>query len=286
VTPSPGRRFWDASITLSAGAAALHDPQRLIAPYDSDPLDLTVFVSCYNEADYIIDTLDTIRRAAQEAGLRCEIIVIDDVSRDNSRELVADYIAAHPDERIILRANRINKGLAQNYMDGAFLGQGKHYRLICGDNAEPFDSILAVFRVVGDADIIVPYYTSSEGKSRRRQLISGAYTGLVNLMTGNRLHYYNGLAVHLRHNVMRWHPNTRGFGFQADILCQLLDLGFSYKEVPIVTVEQRRGRSNALTFRNLISVAHTLSEIAVRRMSNRLYRRQKKFVSGVDDPPS
>jgi glycosyltransferase involved in cell wall biosynthesis len=245
-----------------------------------------VFVSCYNEADYIIDTLDTIRRAAQEAGLRCEIIVIDDVSRDNSRELVADYIAAHPDERIILRANRINKGLAQNYMDGAFLGHGKHYRLICGDNAEPFDSILAVFRAVGDADIIVPYYTSSEGKSRRRQLISGAYTGLVNLMTGNRLNYYNGLAVHLRHNVMRWHPNTRGFGFQADILCQLLDLGFSYKEVPIVTVEQRRGRSNALTFRNLISVAHTLSEIAVRRMSNRLYRRQKKFVPGVDDPPS
>jgi glycosyltransferase involved in cell wall biosynthesis len=286
VTPSPGRRFWDASITLSAGAAALHDPQRLVAPYDSDPLDLTVFVSCYNEADYIIDTLDTIRRAAQEAGLRCEIIVIDDVSRDNSRELVADYIAAHPDERIILRANRINKGLAQNYMDGAFLGQGKHYRLICGDNAEPFDSILAVFRAVGDADIIVPYYTSSEGKSRRRQLISGAYTGLVNLMTGNRLNYYNGLAVHLRHNVMRWHPNTRGFGFQADILCQLLDLGFSHKEVPIVTVEQRRGRSNALTFRNLISVAHTLSEIAVRRMSNRLYRRQKKFVPGVDDPPS
>jgi hypothetical protein len=42
--------------------------------------------------------------------------------------------------------------------------------------------------------------------------------GLVNLVTGNRLHYYNGLAVHLGHNVMRWHPNTRGFGFQADIL--------------------------------------------------------------------
>lgn len=214
------------------------------------------------------------RSAAAEVGLDYEIIVIDDVSKDNSRELVADYIAAHPDERIVLRANRHNKGLAQNYLDAAFLGRGKYYRLICGDNAEPRDSIVSVLRAIGEADIVVPYYTSSKGKSVKRQLISSAYTGLVNLMTGNRLHYYNGLAVHLRRNVIRWHPNTRGFGFQADILCLLLDLGFSYTEVPVITVEQRHGKSNALTFRNLISVAHTLVEIAIRRISNRLYRRQ------------
>jgi hypothetical protein len=94
----------------------------------------------------------------------------------------------------------------------------------------------------------------------------------VNLVTGNRLHYYNGLAVHLRHNVMRWHPNTRGFGFRADILCLLIDLGFTYKEIPVATVEQRRGKSNALTFRNFLSVSHTIIEIANRRLSNRLYR--------------
>jgi len=105
-----------------------------------------------------------------------------------------------------------------------------------------------------------------------RRLISNSYTRLVNLVTGNRLHHYNGLAVHLRHNVMRWHPNTRGFGFQADILCLLIDLGFNYKEIRVTTVEQRREKSNALTFRNFLSVTHTLIEIANRRVSNRLYR--------------
>ena len=105
-----------------------------------------------------------------------------------------------------------------------------------------------------------------------RRLISNSYTRLVNLVTGNRLHYYHGLAVHLRHNVMRWHPNTRGFGFQADILCLLIDLGFNYKEIRVTIVEQRRGKSNALTFRNFLSVMHTLIEIANRRVSNRLYR--------------
>ena len=149
-------------------------------------------------------------------------------------------------------------------MDGAFIGRCKHYRLICGDNAEPISSIISVFRAIGEADIIVPYYASSEGRSVTRRLISNTYTGLVNLVTGNRLHYYNGLAVHLRHNVMRWHPNTRGFGFQADILCLLIDLGFTYKEIPVTTVEQRRGKSNALTFRNFLSVSHTIIEIANR----------------------
>jgi glycosyltransferase involved in cell wall biosynthesis len=274
MTTSAGRQYWDAEITLSKAAAVIHDPQRITAPYDAETLDLTVFVSCYNEADYIVDTLDAVRHAAQEVGLSYEIIVIDDHSRDNSRDLVANYIAVHPDDRITLRANRANRGLAQSYLDGAFIGRGRYYRLICGDNAEPIASIISVFRAIGEADIIVPYYLSSEGKSLMRRLISNTYTRLVNLVTGNRLHYYNGLAVHLRHNVMRWHPNTRGFGFQADILCLLIDLGFTYKEIPVITVEQRRGTSNALTFRNLLSVTHTLIEIANRRLSNRLYRRR------------
>jgi glycosyltransferase involved in cell wall biosynthesis len=268
----PGRRFWDAEIIMGPVAGEIHDRHRLTDPYNDDPLDLTVFVSCYNEAAYIVDTLETIGSAAREIGLRHEIIVIDDCSRDNSRELVADYIVAHPEDRIVLRANRLNKGLAQNYIDGAFLGRGKYYRLICGDNAEPRESIIAVFKAIGQADIIVPYYVTSEGKSLKRRMISGTFTGLVNFVTGNRLHYYNGLAVHLRRNVLRWHPDTRGFGFQADILCQLIDLGFTYLEVPIITVEQRAGKSNALTFRNLVSVTHTLIEIGNRRLANRLYR--------------
>ena len=273
MTPNAGRQYWDAEVILTR-AAELHDSSRITAPYDANPLDLTVFISCYNESEYIIATIETVTDAAKTAGLTYEILIIDDGSRDNSALLVAEYIEAHPEENIILRKNSANKGLAQNYIDGAFLGCGKYYRLICGDNAEPKDSIVAVFAAIGKADIIVPYYTSSEGKGLRRRLISSLYTTVVNCVTGNRLHYYNGLAVHLRLNVMRWHPNTRGFGFQADILCLLIDHGFTYLEVPVITIEQRRGGSNALTFRNFLSVGHTLFEIANRRISNRIYRRR------------
>ena len=51
-------------------------------------LDLTAFVSCYNEADFILQTLEDIRVALRELGLAFEIIVVDDCSSDRSAELV------------------------------------------------------------------------------------------------------------------------------------------------------------------------------------------------------
>jgi glycosyltransferase involved in cell wall biosynthesis len=267
-----GRQIWAADVVISSAAEKLHTAANVVSPYDDDPLDLTLFVSCYNEAAYIVETLDMIIALAERAGLSNEIIVIDDNSKDSSREIVTKYIAEHPTKNILLRVNKFNKGLAQNYMDAAFLGRGKYYRLICGDHAETPDSTLAIFQSVGRTDIIVPYYTSVAGKPFWRRFISNVFTGLLNTITGNKLHYYNGLPVHLRRNVIRWQSDSRGFGFQADTLCRLIDLGFGFEEIPITAIERRTGKSNALTFRNLLSVAHTLLEIGIRRLANRVYR--------------
>jgi len=265
-----------AEVTMTPAAALLHQAQDVMTPGRQAPVDLTVFISCYNEAEYIVATIETVREALNEIGnLSYEIIVVDDCSKDRSSETVKGYIATHSEERILLRTNGSNRGLAQNYLDIAFVGKGKYYRLICGDNAEPKETMVAVFRAIGEADMIIPYYVASEGKSLYRRFLSNAYAGIVNLISGFRLNYHNGLAVHLRYNVMRWHPNTRGFGFQADIICMLLDQGFSYKEVPVKSVERRTSGSNALTFRNMLSVAHTLVDLIFRRLANRVYRKRR-----------
>jgi glycosyltransferase involved in cell wall biosynthesis len=266
--------LFPADVTMTPAAMQLHGNADVITPGLQASIDLTVFISCYNEQDYIVDTMTTVCAALDEIGsIGYEIIVVDDCSKDSSSDKVKAYIAAHPDARIVLRTNKVNRGLAQNYLDVAFVGRGKYYRLICGDNAEPKETMLTVFGAIGQADMIIPYYVSSEGKSAYRQFISNTYSRLVNLISGFRLHYYNGLAVHLRYNVMRWHPNTRGFGFQADIICLLLDQGFSYKEVAVKTIERRDGGSNALKFKNLLSVAHTLVDLIFRRIANWVYRR-------------
>ena len=263
-----------AEVVMTPAAAEYHTPESVVAPARESPIDLTIFISCYNEEPYITTTLDNVRAALTSVGtISYELIVIDDGSKDRSALIVEEYISAHLEDRILLRKNEVNRGLAQNYFDAAFIGKGRYYRLICGDDAEPLDTMVAVFGEIGQADMLIPYYVSSEGKSLYRRMLSNTYSNLINFISGFRLHYYNGLAVHLRYNVMRWHPNTRGFGFQADIICMLLDQGFSYKEVPVRTIERKKGDSKALTFKNLLSVAHTIFDIIIRRIANKLYSR-------------
>jgi len=256
-----GRHYWDANVTLSESAGYYHSLAQQLSPYDDNPLDLTIFVSCYNEENFIAETLSTIIQAMEIVGKPYEIIVIDDGSNDKSVEIVQDFLCQHQQINIIHRINKHNKGLAQNFVDGAFIGRGKYYRLICGDNAEPIATIVSVLSKMGQADMIIPYYVSAEGKSLFRRAVSSFYTMLINLISGNRIYYYNGLQVHLRHNVMRWHPNTRGFGFQAGLVCLLLEIGFTYEQVPCITIERRGGNGNALNLRNLRSVMHTIVSI-------------------------
>jgi glycosyltransferase involved in cell wall biosynthesis len=258
---------------LTQAAAAIHDNRALLDGDLGDRLDLTIYVSCYNERDYIVDTLKTIRTAMEAVQATYEIVVIDDASTDDSTALVKRFIAENPNDRIVFRKNTQNKGWAQNYIDAAFIGKGKYYRAICGDNALTVDAIREVLQPMGQADIIIPYYVDAEGKDLLRRVVSRTYTALVNLISGNRLHYYNGSPIHRRYNVMRWHTSTRGFGFQADILCLLLAQRASYIEVPTSTIETREGASNALTWRNFLSVAHTLTDILLRRISNRIHGR-------------
>lgn len=265
-----GKNYWSADVTMTE-AASRNRIAKSEDVYEECALDLTCFVSCYNEEEHLVETLDAICGAARHVGLSYEIIVIDDHSSDGSREVVRAYMISHPEENIILRANHKNKGLAQNYIDGAFFGSGKYYRLVCGDNAEPRETLVTILSAVGQADCIVPYHVSVKGRGTLRYLISKTYTFIINAITGNDIYYYNGLAIHLRQNVMRWHTNTRGFGFQAEILCLVLDLGFSYLQIPVVAQDNRQGKSNALNLRNLLSVAHTIIEIANRRISNLVY---------------
>lgn len=237
-------------------------------------IDLTVFVACYNEEPNIAGTLDTVVAACHESGLSYEILVIDDASEDRSVEVIESYRKEHPAEPIILNVNKQNEGLGYNYTEGSFLGHGKWYRLVCGKNGEPKETLCKIFAEIGKADLIIPYHPhGTAGRTFKRRFLSWAYTFLINTISGHKLHYYNGLPVIARKSVMRFHSNSRGFGFQADLLTKLLDRGATYIEVPVSAIERKGGKSSALSFRNFGSVGHTLITIFIRRVAKALYGR-------------
>jgi glycosyltransferase involved in cell wall biosynthesis len=235
-------------------------------------VDLTIVVPCLNEERNVGDTLDAIAIAMRELPHSCEVLVIDDGSTDGTSRVVEAYQAAHPDFPLRLHRNPTNRGLTRTYVDGAFLGSGKYYRQVCGDNVEPPETLLAVFRHLGEADMVIPYHPHVAGKSAFRRWLSNVYTNLVNFLSGYHIRYYNGMALHLRYNVMRWGPYSFGFGFQAELITRLLDEGATAVEVAVSAEHREKaGKNSALNLRNFLSVAHTLLEITIRRIRKRTF---------------
>ncbi|HEV3258116.1 MAG TPA: glycosyltransferase family 2 protein, partial [Gemmataceae bacterium] len=235
-----------------APAAGMAAPYRSVEQYAE--LDLTLFVACYNEEPNIAGTLDAIQEAMKDLPLTYEIIVVDDASRDGSVEVVKEYQRRNSSVPLTLVENPTNRGLAHNFAEAAFLGRGRYYKLVCGDNVDSRETLINILQHLGTADLLVPYHERCEGRTRFRLFLSRSYTGLVNLLSGYSLVYYNGCGVFRRADVMRWHSRTSGFGFQAELVISLLDKGASYLQVPIVGRERQAGSSSALKLRNWLSV--------------------------------
>ena len=104
-----------------------------------------------------------------------------------------------------------------------------------------------------------------------RRMLSKTFVFLVNTLSGHKLHYYNGPCLHRRTNVMRWNPTGSGFAYQAELLCLLLDMGKSYIEINIDNNDREEGFSRAFHVKNLLSVAHSLMQIFLRRVRNTIW---------------
>jgi glycosyltransferase involved in cell wall biosynthesis len=237
------------------------EPEPPLFPSDRD---ISFFVPCFNEEENVRGALDKLATVASTLGLSYEIVVFDDCSKDRTVDVVRAYQREHPIAPVRLVAREVNYGVARNFFEGAFLARGRYYRLVCGDDIEPIGSHLALARRIGEADMIIPYFTSIEGRPFHRHIISRVYTKLVNLASGRSLRYYNGCPIYRRFDIVRYHIETTGFGYQAELLTRLLHEGRTFVEVPLASMD--RPGSGSLNVRNFVSVAHSLLKISLRRL--------------------
>jgi glycosyltransferase involved in cell wall biosynthesis len=242
--------------------------QTMAEPKTDGAVDVTLFVPAYNEAENIAGTLQTIRAALAVVECRCEVMVIDDGSKDGTADKVRAFQAEHPNVNVRLIVNPVNRGLANNYLEAARIGKGRYIRIVCGDNVEPVETQIAILSRLGQADMVIPYPVHVQNKTTSRKLLSGSYTRIINLLSGFGLNYWNGCALLPREDVVRYFPSTGGFGFQAGLVSHLLCVGRSYTEVGCRYVERSAGTSKACTWRNLRSVTHVAICIVLRRIGH------------------
>ncbi|MCU0359956.1 MAG: glycosyltransferase family 2 protein [Bacteroidia bacterium] len=71
---------------------------------------LSIIIPAYNEEKTIHLILNKIKSTTLVAGFQKEIIVVNDCSRDNTAQVLQDYIAANPEMNMRLIQHEINKG--------------------------------------------------------------------------------------------------------------------------------------------------------------------------------
>ncbi len=192
-----------------------------------------------------------------------ELLLFDDGSTDRTGAIMDELAAADP-QHVRVTHNATPRNLGGVYKQGIERARMEYLVMVPGDNENPGAAMQGPFDVIGRADIVLPYPVNSAVRGFTRHLVSRVYVGLLNLLFGLRVRYYNGTVIHRTANLKGLSIKTSSFAYQAEILIKLLCAGKSFAEVPIAIEPPKAGRrSRAFRWKNMVQVGRTLCDLFV-----------------------
>lgn len=229
---------------------------------------ISVIIPALNEEGNIAATVNEVLKAIDQRFQDYELLVFNDGSSDKTGEIADELTAKNGHLKVI--HNSETMGLGYNYRKGVEIAKNDFVVMIPGDNEISGSSIEEMFKLVGTADIIIPYTVNTWVRPISRRIISRIFVMLMNLLFGLRLRYYNGPCIHKREIIQPMNINTSGFAYMAAILVRLLKSGHSFREVGMYLKEREYGSSKAFALKNIASVIKTVIslfwEVMVKRV--------------------
>jgi glycosyltransferase involved in cell wall biosynthesis len=86
---------------------------------------ISVVIACYNEEETLGASFSAIKETLEDLGRPFEIIFVDDVSRDRTREILGEIVRANPDLDIRLILHERNLGRGATVTDGFRAARGE-----------------------------------------------------------------------------------------------------------------------------------------------------------------
>jgi glycosyltransferase involved in cell wall biosynthesis len=217
---------------------------------------ISVVVPALNEERNLAGTVAEIHEEISKHFGDYEILLVDDGSTDRTGA-IADALAK-ADPRVRAFHNGMNEGLGFSYFRGVAEAKKEYLVMVPGDRENSLQGMAPMWPLLGTADIIAPYTANPEVRPWSRRTFSRFSTGLMNLMFGTKLRYYNGTVVHRLATLRTIDVKSTGFLYQAESLVRLINRGATVAEVGIVIRGRPSGKSKVFKFRNLRSVAATV----------------------------
>lgn len=198
--------------------------------------DVSVLIPAKDEADNLPELLRLLRESLTPLPYGCEVIVIDDGSRDATPEVLRQLAAGHPFLHVV--THRAQRGIADALKSGADAAAGRILVFWPADlQYLPSDIPALVAPILSDeADIV----TGSKQGHYDRRFVSWVYNGLCRWLFGVRVTDLNSVKAYRREvmDVVPMRPDWHRF-----MVVIAAAQGYRLIERPVPLHPRRAGRS-------------------------------------------
>lgn len=213
----------------------------------------SIVIPAYNESARIAASLERVLAYIDERGWDAEVLVVNDGSRDNTAEIVHDYLKRSP--RLRLLENPGNRGKGYSVRNGMLHAGGDILLFSDADLSSPIEEADKLFAAIANgADIAIgSRWLQSHLQTQRqplyRQLFGRTFNLLLRISLGLKFKDTQcgfkaftrraGQAIFPAQKIERW-------GFDPELLYLARRFGFSVAEVPVAWAHREGTRINPL----------------------------------------
>jgi len=210
---------------------------------ETEKYDFSLILPCYNEKEIFIDSLERIVRVLDDTCNTWEIILIDDASKDNTRQLIKAGLKKYSRRAIKAFFHKTNQGRGKTVMNGVAKAEGKIVGFMDID-LEIGEWYLPIFikTIAMGADMAIawriydfnlyslPRWVSSKGYSILRKLM----IGLPYKDTESGYKFFN------RKKILPVIKKCRckGWFWDTEILARAYQSGLKVKEIPVAFIKR------------------------------------------------
>jgi glycosyltransferase involved in cell wall biosynthesis len=198
--------------------------------------EVSVLVPAKDEAENLPEFVREAREALLPLPYACEVVVIDDGSRDGTADILRDLAAKHPFLRVV--SHRSQRGIADALASGADAARGRVLVFYPADlQYRPSDIPSLVQPILDDAADVV---TGTKQGHYEKRFVSWVYNGLCRWLFGVRVTDLNSVKAY-RREVMD--GLTRRPDWHRFMVVIAAAQGFRLAERPVPLYPRRAGKS-------------------------------------------
>jgi phenylacetate-CoA ligase len=215
-------------------------------PSAAEPVELSVIVPCFNEELNIPELTDRVLRTFEVGGLRGEIVLVDDGSRDGTAKVIREQMARSP-EQVRGAFHVTNLGIAEGWKSGLNASRGKLVATIDADLQYQPEDLLRLRRELYEhsLDVVQGWRSAVSRHKGQRYTLSRGLNALLNGVFDMHLTDNKSGFVMCAREVFEDLLTYRGsyFYWQSFVMVAAHAKGYQYKQIETLFEERRQGKS-------------------------------------------